>query len=110
MIFCISFENFLGVTTLLRVTNFLGVTILEISFLSSAVIKGVCAGGAYIKDVLAYTGNPYTKGTCAGNNYGKGIYTGSTYIKASCDKITCIRDANIEDTCSRVACIGNISA
>ena len=93
-----------------EITNSLGMTILETSFSSNAVIKRVCAESTYIENVLACPGGAYTKSTDARGNCGKGVCTGGACIKASCSKVTCIEDASIRDTYSRVACIGNTSA
>lgn len=97
------------VTILSGVINFLEVTTLEIFFLSSVVIKEVCARGACIEDVSAYVGNPCTEDIYAWGNCGKGICIRGTCIKAFYGKNTCIKDASVGDTCVRVTCIGNTS-
>lgn len=98
------------VTNLSWVTNFLEVTTLEISFSSSGVIKRAYARGVYIKDVSAYAGDVYTKGTCVRDNCSKCVCIRHTYIKTFYSKVTYIKDTSVKDTYSWGTYIGNISA
>lgn len=61
----------------------------------------------YIKDILTYTNNAYSKNTCAESIYSKSACTKSIYIKALYSKITCIKNISIKDTYSLNVNISN---
>ena len=71
--------------------------------------RGLYTWNNYIKDVLAYADNNFTKNACTDCNCGKDVCTGGASIKTSYDKVTCIKNASIRDTYGQNTCISNTS-
>lgn len=85
--FCVLFKIFWRLITLLKVKYSLGLIILEISFLSSIVIKKAYARSACIEDVSACAGNFCIEVIYAEDNYGKSVCIESVYIKGHLFKL-----------------------